>query len=319
MRRWVACALPLLLASCARAYDAAPPRVATHPAVNMAVYRMAITLGPSVELRLSSTALEGTLLRSAKLAPLSSEPCSEGVEFNRIESDGIERLEGPLDLHGAHDLVLAFFRAGSSVTEPSAVDVELDTPTGRACTRVPLRGADGTGWKVRDDGSPGFSVSVGGRGFPASTTSSVGVQPLFFLNDRLGVAFGRNRIWGEFAGGPGRTMGYADILVAAGADRVLFEAGRLALMLGAGYEAVWNVYKAPGEQRSSQRYFLHGPRVTPSLSFNLLRDVPRMGLPAGRRTFYAELEMPTSVWFGTGDAPPMTFVPGLGLSLFFAF
>src|SRR4051812_39494675 len=155
MRRWVAHALPFLLAACTRTYEAAPPRVATHPAVNMAVYGMAMTFGPNVEVRLSSSGLAGTLLRGAKLASLSSEPCSEGVEFDRIESDGIERLEGPLDLHGAHDLVVAFFHAGSSVTEPSAVDIELDTPTGRSCTRVPLRGTDGTGWKARDDGNAG--------------------------------------------------------------------------------------------------------------------------------------------------------------------
>jgi hypothetical protein len=307
------------LEACSRTYDAAPPRIVTHPAVNLAAYQLTIALAPTVEVRLSSSGLEGTLLRSAKLTALSADPCSAGVDFDRIESDGIERLEGPLDLRGAHDVRVAFFRAGSTITEPSAVDIELDTPTGRSCTRVPLRGAEESGWRLHEDAGAGFSVSVGGRGFPVSTTSAVGVEPLWFLDERLGVAFGPHRIWAEFAGGPGRTTGYADIILAAGADRVLFETGRLALMLGAGYEAVWNVYKAPGEQRSSQRYFLHGPRVTPSLSFTFLQNVPRIGLPAGRRTFYAELEMPTSVWFGTGDAPATTFVPGLGINLFFAF
>jgi hypothetical protein len=309
----------LFLAACTRTYDAVPPRVVTHPAVNMAAYRMSMALAPTVEVRLSSTALEGTSLRGAKLAPISSDPCSAGLAFDRIESDGVERVEGPLDLAGAHALTLAFYRVGSAVTEPSAIDLELDTPTGRSCTRVPLRGAEGPAWKLHDDASPGFSISLGGRGFPVSTTSSWGVMPLFFIDERLGAAFGPHRIWFEFAGGPGRTTGYADIVLAAGADRALLEAGRLALMLGAGYEVVWNVYKAPGEQRSSQRYVLHGPRLTPSLSFTFLENVPRIGLPAGRRTFYAELEMPTSVWFGTGDAPPTTFVPGLGLNLFFAF
>jgi hypothetical protein len=309
----------LALGACTRTYDAAPPRVVTHPAINMAAYRMAIAWVPTVEVRLQSSALEGTVLRGAKLAPLSSDPCSAGVDFDRIEADGIERLEGPLDLRGNHDLDVSFYKAGSIVTEPSAVDLELDTPTGRSCTRVPLRGAESPDWTVHRDSSPGLSISVGTRGFPISTTSTVGVEPLWFLDERLGAAFGPYRIWTEFAGGPGRTTGYGDIVLAIGADRAVVEAGRFAFMLGAGYEVVWNVYKAPGEERSSQRYAFHGPRVTPSFSYTFLNDLPRIGLPAGRRTFYAELEMPTSVWFGTGDAPHTTLVPGLGLSLFYAF
>jgi len=67
---------------------------------------------------------------------------------------------------------------------------------------------------------------------------------------------------------------------------------------------------------SSRRYLLHGPRLTPSLSFSLLSSTPFHELSAGRRTVYLELEAPSSFWFGTGSAPDGTLAPGVGLSLF---
>jgi hypothetical protein len=308
------------LAGCARTYDATEPRVVRHEAVNVVASRL--RLAPpfvGTDARLRTGARSGTMLRGAKLAPLANEPCARGTKFAQIKQDGVEQTEGPLDLAGNHDLDVTFVNTdGDPWVQPLAVDLELGTPSGTSCARVALNGDAGAPtWKMAED-SAGLLTMIGGRGFPFSTTHAVGIEPLWLMDVRVGAAFGRTRLWGEFAGGQGRTTGYGDIVLSAGGDYAVWESGRFAFMLGAAYEVVFNLYKPPEEQRGSQRFTLHGPRLTPSLSYTLLENALRGHLPAGRRTLYLELEVPTSAWFGIGDAPQLTLVPGLGLSIAWA-
>jgi len=106
-----------------------------------------------------------------------------------------------------------------------------------------------------------------------------------------------------------------EVALAAGADRVVWQEGPLAFLFGAGYDFVFTFYRAPDAQKAESRYFLHGPRLTPSLSFTFLPSTAIPSLSAGRRTFYLELATPISLWFGTKGAPSTTLVPGAGLDL----
>jgi hypothetical protein len=259
-------------------------------------------------------------LRGAKLAPAVSEPCTSGPDFIAVELDGVEQSEGPVDLQGPHDLALTFVDDSTQVLRhPVAIDLDLGDARTSRCARVPLIvGRDAPDWKLMES-SAGFLFNVVGRAYPFSTTSSVGVQPVGSFGMRLGVGFGDYRVWSELLGAGTRTFGYADLVLAVGADRTVWEQGRLAFLFGAAYDFVFNLYRAPGAERADSRYFLHGPRLTPSLSYTFLRTGTIPSLPVGRRTLYAEIETPVSLWFGTNDAPRTVLVPGVGLSLSWVF
>lgn len=320
-----ACA-PLLLWSsiaCTRSYTPVEPRISRHEVLNAAAQELELTfpIAPRVAVvRVVTNGRAGASLRGAKLAPPFSAPCSIGENFVRIEADGVERTEGPLDFRGPHELRLTFVdESNERFRHPFALDLELGDEGTPTCLRVPLvSGRDAPSWRVKEGGA-GFMLSLGGRGYPFSTTSSAGIEPLGALTLRIGAAFDAYRLWSEFMGAGGRTTGYTNVGLAIGADRVLWETGRFAVMLGAGYEVVWSLYKAPGEDQAGERYVLHGPRITPSASFTFVRWTPNDGLPAGRRTLYVELEVPTSLWFGRGTAPATTIVPAAGASVVWAF
>jgi hypothetical protein len=275
-------------------------------------------LNRDVEVSLRSGARAGSSLRGASLSPESEPPCASSQSFSAIAADGVEQSEGPLDLAGSHRLKLAFVDPAAKLPRgATTLDLQLGTTSGEACLRAPLFGsADSPRYRM-DETSAGLSASIGGRAvFPVNNRSRAGIETLGLIDTRLGAAFGRNRIWSEFAGGAGAEHGYSDLILALGADRALWQSGPLAFMLGASYEFVFDLYRAPGEKTVSRRYLLHGPRLTPSFSFSLLSGIPFHGLTTGRRTVYVELEAPSSFWFGTGDAPEVTIAPGVGLSLF---
>jgi hypothetical protein len=313
--------LSFLLASCARTYRVAQPEVVEQGSIRVAIDAVrsaAPFVHQDVAVSLRSGARAATSLRGASLSRASDAPCSSGKPFSWIAADGVEQTEGPLELAGSHRLRLVFVDGSAKLPQgPVALDLQLGTGSGNACARAPLFGSADAPRYEMDETSAGVSLSLGGRAlFPVSNTSRPGIETLGLIDVRLGGAFGRNRIWGEFAGGAGATKGYSDLILALGADRALWQSGPLAFMLGGGYEVVFDLYRAPGEKTSSERYLLHGPRLTPSFSFSLVSRSPFYGLPAERRTVYLELEAPVSFWFGTGSAPSWTLAPGVELSLF---
>jgi len=275
-------------------------------------------LNRDVEVSLRSGARAGTSLRGASLSPASEPPCAAGKSFSAIAIDGIEQNEGPVELAGSHRLKLAFVDPAAKLPRgASALDLQLGTSAGEACLRAPLFDSAGSPRYEMEETSAGLSASIGGRAiFPVNHQVLAGIETLGMIDTRLGAAFGRNRLWSEFAGGAGAEKGYSDLILALGADRALWQSGPFSFMLGGAYEVVFDLYRAPGEKTSTRHYLLHGPRLTPSLSFSLLSGIPFHGLPAGRRTVYVELEAPSSFWFGTGDAPEVTIAPGVGLSVF---
>ncbi|HWZ89448.1 MAG TPA: hypothetical protein VNW92_11380 [Polyangiaceae bacterium] len=315
-------AVSFLLAGCARTYRVSTPEVVERGAIRVAVDEVrsaAPYADRDVEVSLRSGARAATSLRGALLSRALDAPCQSGKAFSEVAADGVVQTEGPLDLAGSHRLKIAFSDAARKLPQgPVALDLQLGIANGNACARVPLFGtADSPNYQM-DETSAGISLSLGGRGvFPVTNTARAGIENLGLVDTRLGAAFGSNRIWAEFAGGAGASKGYSDHILALGADRALWQSGPLAFMLGAGYEVVFDLYRAPGATTSSRRYLLHGPRLTPSLSFSLLSSSAGFhGLSAGRRTVYLELEAPSSLWFGTGSAPDATLAPGVGLSLF---
>lgn len=318
---WPLLGLALSVASCARTYRVAAPPVVEQGPIRVAIDAVRTSdpyLNRDVEVSLRSGARAGTSLRGASLSPASEPPCAAGKSFSALAADGVEQSEGPVDLAGSHRLQLVFVDpAGKLSPGASALDLQLGTSAGTTCLRAPLFGtADSPRYHLVET-SAGLAASLGGRGvFPVNHRSLAGIQTLGLIDMRLGAAFGQNRIWSEVAGGTGAEKGYSDLILALGADRALWQSGPLAFMLGGSYEVVFDLYRAPGEKTSRRHYLLHGPRLTPSLSFSLLSKIPFHGLPAARRTVYIELEAPSSFWFGTGDAPQVTIAPGVGLSLF---
>ena len=313
--------LTLSVASCARSYHVSAPPLVEQGSIRVAIDAVRTSepyLNRDVEVSLRSGARAGTSLRGASLSPASEPPCASAKSFSGLAVDGVEQSEGPVDLAGSHRLKLAFADPAAKLPPgASTLDLQLGTATGDACLRAPLFGSADSPRYQMDETSAGLAASVGGRAVvPVNNRDRAGIQTLGLIDTRLGAAFGANRIWSEFAGGTGPEQGYADLILAVGADRALWQKGRFAFMLGGAYEVVFDLYRAPGEKTASRRYLLHGPRLTPSFSFSLLSGIPFHGLTTGRRTVSVELEAPSSFWFGTRDAPEVTIAPGVGLSLF---
>jgi len=308
-----------LAAGCTRTYAAVEPRVVQHERLSVVPHELVLPLALAprmITVDLRTNGLPRTSLRAARLAPAVSQPCSSGADFVGVEEDGIEQTEGPVDLEGAHALSLSFVDESTGILRhPMAVDLELGDTKPSSCARVPLiAGRDAPQWRMRES-SAGFLLSAGGRGYPLLTTSSVGIEPIAAFVMRMGAGFGDYRAWGEVAAAGGRSTGYTNLDLAAGADRVIWQEGPLAFLFGAGYDFVFTFYRAPDAQKAESGAFLHGPRLTPSLSFTFLQNIGIPSLSAGRRTFYLELATPISLWFGTKGAPASTLVPGVGLDL----
>lgn len=266
----------------------------------------------------------GTSLRAAYLASAHDLPCTKGVLFTDVYRDGSLHLEGPLDLSGIHRVRFVYNGIDSlrgPLRDASAIDLALESPSGRDCDRVALAGGPGDpSWSLSPS-SPGFLVGAGGRAFPVSTTSAVGFQPVWTAFFREGIAFGLHRAWIEVSGGEDPTSRFGLVMVSLGGDRVLWRNAHWMFSLGAGYDLGAT---AALVDNAPTRFVLHGPRVTPALSFAPLRLSPTLGFPDDHRTLYIELEIPVAGWFAirgdtsSPDAPGFTLVPAVGLNVNYA-
>jgi hypothetical protein len=311
------------LAGCNRSYVAREPRVIAGRHANAMAHELSgSALVPETA---SVTMLVGaaaeTRLKGATLATASSPLCQGTHQFQAVHEDGAFQPQGPLDITGSHSLEF-YFKSGDPTRSPwapgTAVDLELETPESAECLRVPVISTEaGSSQWMMDPTSAGILTEDGVRLFPFRVASTSSIAPAWTIFTRLGAAFGSSRLWAEFSGGNDGSRQHGDVILSAGGDRVFLETGRWAVGVGGAYDLVWNLDIHP---KSSFRYFLHGPRLTPALSFLPfpLRS-SNTGLPFGRRNAFIELELPLSVWFGTGEAPGVVPSAGAGLSIGAAF
>ena len=321
-RRLAPGAIVLLALGCGRTYRPLEPSVMSGPVVNATAYRVEAGGVPGdVTVRVRTTAIEGASLRGARLAARSSPACSGGRAFHQMWQDGAVRLEGPVDIAGSHDLGFVFAgpEAVTLLGGPATLDLELEGPGGRSCARIDLlSGPDDPRWKVTST-AVGASAGFGARAYPAVSHEIDGTKPGWSVEERIAISFGRNRLLADLAADTrdSRSSGLYFVVLGAEVDRALWERGRWAVWLGAGYDLAL-FYKRPETQTAGPLalyHALHGPRITPALSFALL-DAP-YGLPVYGRHLAIRLEAraPTAMWLGTGDAPRTTFVMATGLAL----
>jgi hypothetical protein len=308
--------------------------VVTGPRVNavaIGVTTSAFSGGATV--RLLSTALPQTFLRAAHLASIRAEPCSGGVAFVAtdtgtgpffgIERDGVQVTQGPLDIGGQHELALWFQSQDvwAALKTPlrgsSAVDLDVEFPGGHDCLRVPL-GADSpeSRWKPNPT-SPAFLFAIGARAFPFSGAVRAAAEPIAAAYERLGTTSEAGDLFVEGWGGGSTNFGF--LALGAGGNRVIWSEGPWSLTAGAAYEVVFSIHADPSSHALD--YVLHGPRLTPALTWSpLATKMNYPGFPLGRRSHGFELELPVSGWFGTGvGAPTFVLAPGVGVNFHLVF
>ena len=334
-------ALVILVASssagCARTYVPSPPKTLHDPIVNAAVASVRVAAFATSEVRVIVAALPGTRLWDARFALAREPACSSGAVFTELEADGAPVTEGPFDVSGKHSLVFsfggfsdtsrrAFDEWVASASEPAVLDLRLEGPTSRrACIRIPLLGGrDAPTFRLADD-SAGFFVSMGGHAFPSGFGSGSEIQPTSDFVLRLGAVFGPFRARTELGAMFTDVEASRHLVLGAGGDGAFYVTGPWAFRAGLGYDVIFNIYRPDPAQVGYSRYTLHGPRATLGVGYALIRNAvmptfkTHEALPAGQRTLSLELEAPMSLWFGTGDAPSTTFVPGIGLAVFWSF
>ena len=329
--------LALTALSCARTYVPRRYALLDTPAVDAVVVRLRLGSLPSheLELELELESPGQTKLWNARFALDPELPCGAGVTSSELELDGrLVRLP-PAEIGGRHTLRVSFGgqpdtssvaidRLRQSAWHPAHVELDVEDAAGaRSCVRFPVLGGErAPDWQMAE-GSAGLFIAVGGRVHPVGIARDDAIDPSGAFVERIGAVFGPHRLWGEFAAfGSGEASSY-HLFGGVGADRVFAESGPWAARAGFSYGAVFNFRQLDDEQRE-HRYTLHGPQVSLGVSYLFLRNLllpfnathPELG--TGQRTFGVELEVPMALWFGTGDAPFATFVPGLGLNLFWA-
>jgi hypothetical protein len=277
----------------------------------------------NVEIEGRVSADTGVSLKEARLAPLAAPPCTGGALFIDVYRDGRVNLDRMTNLAGDHRLRLVFNgkeAIDGPMQGPWALDLDFESD-GAGCQRVPMSSAEGPRWGM-DSASPGFLFGLGSRIFPVKTTSATGFEPLWMAFVREGVTFGPYRAWVEVAAGEDAGADFVIAIVSIGGDRVLWERGRWLVALGAGYDL--GATAPTAGQDPPSRYGLHGPHLTPSLSFAPLALEPLAGLPAGHRNGYIELEIPVFGWFGvrahdnSPSAPDFVVAPAVGLNFNYA-
>jgi hypothetical protein len=307
----------LAAAGCGRTYRAESPRPLQTPSLNARVDGLQTSLG-AVEVRMQVAGRAGVQLYDARLVRSSDRECSGGKTFARIESGGRDIEEGPLDLAGSRELYLAYqdgplfetLRAGA------AVDLQIKEAGHNGCVRVPLVNTSGApSWRVVP--SARFAMGSRLRVFPLKLHDPGKIAPDGAAVLRLAVTSPSLGVWvdsaGAFRDGPGERTS-SDLVLAGGAELTLFRAGDFAALLDGGYQVVWYLERPSKAEQGKFRYRFHGPELAPKLSYTFW-TVPYLPTLGGGAHLDVELELPVALWFGSGDAPPTTLVPGVGLGV----
>jgi hypothetical protein len=309
----------LALFGCGRSYRPSEPAVALGRAVNATVAHVQVGAVPSsVTVSVRTTGIDGARLRGAKLVPTTNAPCSEGLVFDRLERDGIPAIEGPIAIDGSHDIDLVFDgpEVHQRLETPLAIDLELEGPAGRSCTRALLPfGSNDAGWQSTPTGV-GLFASLGARAYPAVSGRIDGARPGVSFEERIGAAFGDNRLFAGLAVDPGRQPPSERFLVlGAGLDRAVYKVSRWTFWLGAGYDVVLDYENTGAPGPLGVRHTLHGPRVTPGIGYTLVDTSLPLRLYPRPIFFRVGLDAPTALWFGTTGAPKATLVSAIALGL----
>jgi hypothetical protein len=169
-------------------------------------------------------------------------------------------------------------------------------------------------WRSEPTGV-GFFAALGARAYPAVSQRIDGSTPGVSLDDKFGMSFEKSRIWAGSAIDTREDVpGERFQVLALGFDRTVIQAGKWSVWLGAGYDAVLDFHDT-GAKPLPLRHVLHGPHLTPALTYALARgDLPFGAYPRPLILRLA-LEAPQAIWFGSGDAPKATVVSGLALML----
>jgi len=322
---------------CARTYVPSTPKIARFPETNAQIESLHVGAFVSSEVRVRIAARPGMRLWDARFAVAHEPPCAAGAAFVELDMDGVPIPEGPLDLSGEHTLVFRFGGVSdtsrrsydewlASASEPAFLDLRLDGPDARrVCARIPLLGGpEAPTFRLADD-SAGLFISMGGHAFPAGFGSGSETKPTGDFFVRLGAAFGPFRVRTDIGVVFTDVEASRHLLLGAGGDGAFYMTGPWSFRAGLGYDVAFNLYRPDPTQAGYSRYTLHGPRATLGVGYALIRNAvmptfaTHRALPAGQRTLSLELEAPMSLWFGTGDAPPTTFAPGVGLAVFWSF
>jgi hypothetical protein len=308
----------ILLVACGRVYRPVQPIVTTSPVLNATVSEVTEVAVPArLVVVVLTSAIERVRLRGAKLVDLREISCSKGIDFDRIERDGRLEREGPLDIEQSHELRFEF--GGPEVARllqrGHALDIEIEGPLGRSCTRVMLPAhIHDAQWRSEPTGV-GFYTAVGVRTYPAVSQRIDWSAPGVSVDVRFGASFEKSRVSAGAAVDtredvPGERFQVFDI----GFERAVLQYARLSLWLGAGYDLVLD-FRDTGAKPFPLRHVLHGPQITPGLACTLLQGDLPFGAYPRPLILRLSLDAPQMVWFGSGDVPKATVVSVFALAL----
>lgn len=310
----------LLLAGCARHFVAEKPKDVVSPWLGaQAVW---LSTGPETEARVlvAVNARRGVRLRNALLGTDHDPPCSSDRTFLALELDGAAVTRGPVELAGSHVLEVAFRddRDFARLEAGGTVDLSLELGKGRGCVRIPLLGAPAAPeWKPTAE--PRFAMGAELESSFIRYRDPRRVAPVAGGGFWFGMETEKHRVFllqsSAYTSNP-TSKASGHIALTAGAARKLLLAGPFAASLAAGYQADW-YFARDGQSEHSTRHFLHGPMLTPVLSYSL---ASARRLPTARGgTLSLELGAPTLLWFGAPGANGVTVTGGLTVGCFGVF
>jgi hypothetical protein len=312
--------LALGIIGCARTYLPTAAKATNSPAAATVIESLRLSWqGTEFQVKMRVAAPTYTQLRNAHLALRDDKPCDAGLPLEVIELDGVHIHWGPADLGGEHEIKFVFGgQYGNSrktaetllksASQPAYVDLNLETPDRtRTCTRVALIGDPAAPrWRLSDS-SAGAFVSIYGRAYPAGFGSKSDIEPSGGLGERGGAILGASRVWFDFGAAYTNQVASRHVVLSVGGDHAFWQ-GDWALRVGLGYDVALNIYRPDLEHQGHLRYVLHGPHASFGLSYALIRSLVLSNLsthpafPDQHRTLTLDLEVPVSLWFGTGAA-----------------
>jgi hypothetical protein len=312
--------IALPLAGCARDFlPAKPVDVASPWLMARALW---LSTGPRTEARVlvGVNARRGLRLQNALLGVDGDPPCSSDRTFVSLELDGTRLTRGPVTLQGVHTLTLGFEddRDFARLEAGGTVDLSLELGSGRGCVRIPLLGLPSApDWQPTDE--PRFAMGAELESSFIRYRDPGKVAPVAGGGFWFGVESDRNRLFllqsSAYTANP-TSKASGHIALTAGGARKLLVAAPFAASVSAGYQTDW-YFARDGQSEHSTRHFLHGPVLTPSLSYSLASS---RYLPTARGgTLSLELGAPTLLWFGAPGASGATVVGGLTFGCFAVF
>lgn len=319
MRRLLA-VLAFPLAGCAR--DFVPVEIKKVDSQWLAVRALWLSTGPRTEARvmLVVNGHRGVRLRNALLGVDAEAPCSSHRTFVSLERDGVTVEQGPLDLAGPHFLGVEFRddHDFAKLEAGGAVDLALELGNGRGCVRVPLLGTPSAP-EWRPTAEARFAMGAELESTFIRYRDPANVAPVAGGGFWFGVERERNRLFllqsAAYTSNP-TSKASGHIALTLGGARKLVISGPFAASVGAGYQTDW-YFAREGQSERSQRHFLHGPMLAPSISYSL--GSSRYLATARGGTLSLELSAPTLLWLGAPGAGGPTIVGGLTLGCYGVF